>query len=186
MKSNIYKILSGIVIAITVTIFFGCESNFKNVQNINTKEFVPIGEADSVNLKYTDSGKIKAILVSKKMFDYSNVSFPFTEFPLGVDVTLYDEKGKNSFIRSDYAITYSKSDIIDLRGNVKITSDDGKMLETEQLYYDQKNEWFFTESDYKFTDVKAESYGTGVDFSKDFKVIKTRNFRAQIDQTKDK
>lgn len=185
MKLDKYKIFLNILTVVFVTMLFACESNFKNVQNINTKEFNPIGEAEDVNLKYTDSGRIKAILVSRKMLDYSNADFPFTEFPVGVDVTLFDEQGRKSFVRSDYAITYSKSEIIDLRGKVKITSDDGKILETEQLYYDQKNEWFFTEYDYKFTDVKAVSFGKGVDFSKDFKVIKTRNFRAEIEKVEE-
>jgi hypothetical protein len=39
-----------------VTLFFGCESNFKEVQKINVQEFTPSGDADKVNLKYTDSG----------------------------------------------------------------------------------------------------------------------------------
>ncbi|WP_321540034.1 hypothetical protein [Flavobacterium piscinae] len=32
-----------------------------------------------------------------------------------------------------------------MQGNVKMTAEGGQYLETEQLYYDQKNEWFFTE-----------------------------------------
>jgi len=79
------------------------------------------------------------------MLDYSNVDFPFTEFPKGIDVTLYDKNDKKTFVRSDYAISYAGTDIIDLQGNVKITTQDGQLLQTEQLYFDQKNEWFFTE-----------------------------------------
>ncbi len=168
-----------------VTMFFACESNFKDVQNINTTEFNPVGEADNVNLKYTDSGKIKAILVSKKMLDYSNASFPFTEFPVGVDVTLYDVKAAKSFVRSDYAITYSKSNIIDLRGKVKITNPNGDKMETEQLYYDQKNEWFFTEKKFKFTSQKGEVYGEGVDFNKDFSIVNTQTFSGQIEKSEE-
>ena len=85
---------------------FGCESNFKEVQKNDYSEFVPSGDADKVNLKYTDSGKIKSILVSPKMLDYANVDFAFTEFPKGVDVTIYDNNGKRTFIRSNYAISY--------------------------------------------------------------------------------
>jgi hypothetical protein len=47
-----------------------------------------------VNLKYTDSGLIKVVLLSPKMLDFSTVDFPFTEFPKGIDVTLYDDKGR--------------------------------------------------------------------------------------------
>lgn len=154
-----------------------CESNFKEVQKINKSNFAPIGEADTVNLKYTDSGKIKAILVAAKMLDFSNVSFPYQEFPKGIDVTLYDNNAKKSFIRSDYAILYKKTNIVDLQGNVKITSEDGKILETTQLYYDQKREWFFTEKKCKLTlGAGNEFYTKGFDASRDFKSINGQAF----------
>lgn len=175
---------NGSLTALTVVVMmvlFSCESNFKEVQRINSVAFSPSGEADDVDLKYTDSGKIKAILVSPKMLDYSNAKYPFTEFPKGVHVTLYDENQKKSFVDADYAITYAKTDIIDLQGNVKITSNDGKLLQTEQLYYDQKNEWFFTEKHFKYTD-EAGGYleGPGVDFSKDFKVFNMQKSRGEV------
>ncbi|MCW2118670.1 LPS export ABC transporter periplasmic protein LptC [Flavobacterium sp. 7A] len=170
-----------IVTAIAVTFFFGCESNFKEVQKINFSEFIPGGDADNVNLKYTDSGLIKVVLLSPKMLDYSNISFPFTEFPKGIDVTLYDKKAKTTKVTSNYAISYSQTGIIDLQGKVRIISQDGQKLETEQLFYDQKNEWFYTEKRFKFTDLKGVSNGQGIDFSKDFKVIHSQKISGEVD-----
>lgn len=157
-----------------------CESNFREVQKSNISEFAPSGEADSINLKYTDSGKIKAVLVSPRMLDYAAVSFPFTEFPKGINVTLFDENAKKTYVTSKYAVTYKQTDIIDLQGNVKITNESGQLLETEQLYFDQKNEWFYTEKRYKFTDPKGVSYGEGIDFSKDFKIINSQKISGQL------
>jgi len=68
-----------------------------------------------------------------------------------------------------------------LQGKVKITSQAGQILETQQLYYDQKNEWFFTEKSFKFTDPKGVSNGQGIDFSKDFKIINSQKIAGQID-----
>ncbi len=164
-----------------ITLFLGCESNFKEVQKINFSEFVPSGEADKINLKYTDSGRVTAILISPKMREFASVDFPFTEFPKGIDVTLYDKKGKRTFIKSDYATSYKLTNMIDLKGNVKITSQDGQILETDQLYFDQKNEWFFTEKSFKFTDPKGVSNGRGIDFSKDFKVINSQGIAGELE-----
>ena len=164
-----------------VTLFFGCESNFKEVQKINFSDFVPGGDADNVNLKYTDSGMIKSILVSPKMLDFSNVDFPFTEFPKGISVTLYDNKAKRTFITANYAVSYKLTNIIDLQGKVKIKSENGQMLETEQLYFDQKNDWFFTEKKFKLTDLKGASNGQGIDFSKDFKVINSQRISGEFE-----
>jgi LPS export ABC transporter protein LptC len=161
----------------------GCENNFKEVQKNSYSEFVPSGDADNVNLKYTDSGKIKSILVSPKMFDYANVEFAFTEFPKGVDVTIYDNKGKRTFIRSNYAISYKQTNIIDLQGKVKITSEGGQILETEQLYFDQQNQWFYTEKKFKLTDAKGGSTGQGIDFSKDFKVVNSQRIEGEVESS---
>ncbi|MFA9186703.1 LPS export ABC transporter periplasmic protein LptC [Flavobacterium sp. FBOR7N2.3] len=169
-----------VVMACAVTLFFGCESNFKKVQQNNFTEFTPSGDADNVNLKYTDSGFITAVLISSKMLDYAVVDFPFTEFPKGIDVTLYDKKAKETHVTSNYAISYKQTNIIDLQGKVKIVSQDGQMLETEQLYYDQKNDWFFTEKKFKFTDLKGVSNGQGIDFSKDFKVINSQRITGEV------
>jgi LPS export ABC transporter protein LptC len=178
LKKNAIAIL---VTVLAVTLFFGCESNFKEVQKSNFTEFVPSGEAEKLNLKYTDSGRITAILVSPKMKEYTNVSFPFTDFPKGIDLTLYDKNKKRTTILSDYATSYKSTNIIDLVGNVKITSQDGQILETDQLYFDQKNEWFFTEKKFKFTDPKGISNGQGIDFSKDFKEIYSQKIAGEID-----
>jgi LPS export ABC transporter protein LptC len=174
-----YKIT--IVTVFAVTMFFGCESNFKEVQKINFSEFVPASDADTVNIRYTDSGRITGMLISSKMLDYSNLEFPFTEFPKGIDVTLYDKKQKRTFITSNYAISYKATGIIDLQGKVKIRSEAGQMLETEQLYFDQKNEWFYTERKFKLTDAKGETYGQGIDFSKDFKVINSQRISGELE-----
>jgi LPS export ABC transporter protein LptC len=175
-----HSIIPGLVIFITM-FFLGCEGNFKDVQRSNFVEFVPASDADNVNIKYTDSGLISGILISPKMLDYSNVSFPFTDFPKGIDVTLYDKKRKRTYVVANYAISYKQTSVIDLQGKVKITTDEGQMLETEQLYFDQKNEWFYTERKFKFTDAKGVSYGQGIDFSKDFKIINSQRINGEIE-----
>ena len=183
MKFEIKNTFFISVTAFAVTLFFSCESNFKEVQKFNFSEFMPSGEADTINLKYTDSGRIKAIMSSPKMLDYATVKYPFTEFTESIDVTLYEPNGKKSFIRSDYAIAFKGTDIIDLRGNVKFTTQDGQFLETEQIYYDQKNEWFFTEKKFKFTDSnKGFTTGEGVDFSKDLKKINYQKVYSEINE----
>lgn len=161
-------------------IIVSCESNFKEVQKMGVSEFTPSGDADSINLKYTDSGRITANLISPKMLDYATVEFPFTEFPNGMHLTLFDKDGKQTLIDANYAVRYKITDIIDLQGKVKISNQNGEILETEQLYYDQKNEWFFTEKKFKFTSPKGVSYGEGIDFSKDFKKVNSQKISGQV------
>ncbi len=171
------------IVLLLVLGLFSCESNFKDIQKIHFSEFMPSGEATDFNLKYTDSGKVKSILISSKMLDYSNVNYPFTEFPKGIDVTMFDKNNKKTFIKSNYAINYKETQIIDLQGNVTITNEAGQQLKTEQLYFDQKNEWFYTEKNYKFTSPEGVLNGIGVDFSKDFKIMNTQKLSGELETT---
>ena len=168
-----------------ISIFFcfaltGCESNFREVQKMGFAEFSPSGDADGINLKYTDSGRITANLISPKMLDYATVKYPFTEFPQGIHLTLYDKNGKETYIDAKYAVSHKPTNLIDLQDKVKISNQNGEVLETEQLYYDQKNEWFFTEKKFKFTSPKGVSYGEGIDFSKDFKKVNSQKISGEV------
>ena len=66
MKLNNRKRIPFFITAMAVFFLFSCESNFKEVQKSTYAEFTPSGEADSINIKYTDSGRIKSILIWMK------------------------------------------------------------------------------------------------------------------------
>ena len=180
MKSFFRKSFIFIRIILLFVLSMSCENNLEGVHKMGISEFSPSGEADSINLKYTDSGRITANLISSKMLDHASISFPFTEFPKGIHLTLFDKEGKMTFIESRYAITYKLTNLIDLQDKVKISNPNGEQLETEQLYYDQKNEWFFTSKKFKFTSPKGVSYGEGIDFSKDFKKVNSQKISGKI------
>ncbi|MFC0603004.1 LPS export ABC transporter periplasmic protein LptC [Winogradskyella pulchriflava] len=166
-------IIKNLVTAIAVTLFFSCENDFDEVQKVGVLQNQPIGEAENIDLKYTelqgDSVRLLANLISPKMLDYSNRSFAFSEFPDGILLKVYDEKNNLTTIRSQYAIFYTETDIIDLRGNVTITTHDNEVLITEQLYYNEKLEWVFTNEPWVFTRSEGPLYGIGFDSDKDFK-----------------
>lgn len=181
MKLFTKKYILNMVTIFIVTMFFSCESDIKKVTHLSETIFIPTGEADSINLKYTDSGRVKSVLKSAKMLDYSSITNPFTEFPKGIHLTLFDDRGNTTTIVSNYAISYKKTSIIDLQGKVIISSQNGKKLETEQLYFDQKSEWFFTEKFFKYSD-ETGGYieGPGVDFSKDFKIFNMQKSSGEV------
>ncbi len=161
-------IFKSIVTAIVVTMFFSCKDNFKEVQQIGVLQNEPIGVAENINLKYTDSGKVKANLISPKLKDYSNREFAFQEFPEGIKLLLYDNN-KKSTILSDYAISYDYNDLIDLQTNVIIVTQQNDSIFANQLYYDQKNEQIFTNEAFKLVSPTKIITGNGFNSDKDFK-----------------
>lgn len=152
---------------------------------MSKKQLYPTGEADSALVKYTDSAQIKSEMYAIKMLDYGKAKYPFNHFPKGVKVTFYDKNKKKNHIVADRATSYTPTGIIDLRGNVKITSHDGKVMQTQQLYYDQKNKWFFTEHYFKVTDPNKSFFeGIGVDFDQNFKIVNAQQNRAEFKDIK--
>lgn len=177
------KIFFFMVVALPV--LFSCESNFHDVQRINSVAFNPVGESEDINLKYTDSGKVKAGMTSPLMLDFTQLDYGFNEFPKGVKITLYDTNGNKTYIEANYGIRYEGTDVMDLKGNVRISTDDGKLLTTEQLYYDQKNEWFYTEQYFNYRDSQGNNLeGPGLDCSKDFKVFNVQRSKGAANQLK--
>ena len=143
--------------------FFSCQNNFNDVQKIGISDNEPIGVVYDFNSKYVDSGRVAANLFSPKMLDYTNRDFPFNEFPEGITLDLFDEENNKNVIISDYAIVYNETNLIDLQGNVKITTHTNDTLFAEQLYYDKKAEWLFTNKPVTFKQGQDVIDGNGFD-----------------------
>lgn len=172
MHIRYLHITKNLVIAIAVTLFFSCKNNFKEVQQVGVLQNEPIGIADTINLKYSDSlGILAANLISPKMFDYSNRSFGFSEFPKGIELTVYDNKRNETKIFADYAIAYNDTDLIDLRGNVILATHKGDSLFTPQMYYDQKTEWVFTNDKVRFVANGNAQLGRVFDSDRNFDIL---------------
>lgn len=174
-----HKVFNGVLFFGFALLLFSCDRDLKQVQKSSRVEFVPTSEAENFVLKHTDSARIKYILKSPLVYDYTDLEYPFTEFPEGIDLTMYDANAKENFIVADYAVNFAQSDIIDLQGNVKVTSNTGDILETSQLYYDRKREWIFTEKSCKLTDSKGVWYFEGFDARSDLTKLEARNFRGE-------
>ena len=157
-----YNIYLKTVAILFATVFFSCQDNYDDIKRMQKVSLEPAGIAEHINLKHTDSGRVKLHLISKKMIDFSNKEFSHTIFPEGIELHMYDIKDETqeTIITSDYAIAYDNTDLIDLRGNVLITTPEGKKLSAEQLYYDQKTEWIFTNNEYKY-EAEDDGYNIG-------------------------
>ena len=169
------RILLNIVTAIAVTMFFSCGGNQEKVVDPELIKKTPIAEGLNVNLKYTDSGKLVAILRSPKILNYTNRSFGYWEFPEGIVLDFIDENGKISVVKSDFAVSYQLTGLIDMRGNVDIFTADSTRLKAEQLYWDQESNWIFTDQPY--TSILPDgtiNEGDGFDANQDFTILNSR------------
>ena len=77
MKTLVKNITCILVTVFTVTVFLSCDNNKNEIDKLTSVSFLPQTEAEHINLKYTDSGKVTAILLSDIMQDYSNAKYAF-------------------------------------------------------------------------------------------------------------
>ena len=157
-----------------------CEDNFQEIQNINSKNILPIGMTENLKLIYTDSAKVKAILYSDLNKDFTNQSFPYSEFPEGVKITFYDNDLNETIVTSDYAITYNKTNIVNLIGNVVINNFDGSELKTKQLYWDPEQEWLFTEEKFSFKNIDYDIIASRLDANRSFTIFNTGKLDGKV------
>ncbi len=172
--------------SIAATLFaamlFSCDDDLSKLPNPNLTPLSPAGIANNIRVVYTDSAKIKAVLTSKKNLDFSNQDFPYSEFPEGLQVDFYDDDDNKSVIVADYGVLYNKTNLVELKGNVHLKTHDGKTLKTQQLYWDQGNEWIFTEERFQFTSPETDMDAVRLDVSRDFKFFSSdRVFSGEVE-----
>ena len=159
------------LISILIFLFFSCDEKKDLTVFLRTAD-IPISSAKYINTIHTDSGLVSSVLNSPKMLNFSNADFPYFEFPNEIVVILHDKNNNQTKIVADYAISYSNSDLIDLRGNVIVSTHLFDTLISDQLYYDKGNEWLFTNFDFRYVSFDKDIYGTGFDSDKTFEKIK--------------
>lgn len=171
---TLHNILKGIAVLCCMAILFSCSNDLKSLQQMNVVHKFPQGEVYNFRLVYTDSTKVVAVVTSPRNDDFSNQHFPYWEFPKGVRVEFFDQNNNKNTVDANYGIVYSNSQMVELRDNVVLTTFDGKKLETSQLFWDQNQDWVFTEREFVFTDsIKGTlTKGVGMDFDKNFSTVR--------------
>lgn len=162
---------------------FSCENNTKKTSHKNKiTQKIPMGETQNFQLIYTDSTRVRAILTSEKNKDFSNQKFPFTEFPNGLHITFFNNDNEQSSLKAKYGIYYLPTQMVLLKDSVELVTHEGKTLQTELLYWNEKENWVFTDRPFIFTDTIQNSItkGIGMDFDRNFKTLKAHKITGLI------
>ena len=175
-KSIVHKIRN-IAIVFSIAMFFSCTNDAKEVRDFLADKNLPIGEAVDINLKHTDSGRVDIRMKAPLMLDFGNrEKHPYSEFPKGIKITTIEKNGDSTVIEGDYAKTYSKTNVAEIKSNVVIYNYAKKnKLETSEIFWDQKTHYFFTEKSFTFYTVSDTIYGTGFEATEGLDVWWVKN-----------
>lgn len=112
----------------------------------------PTSSLDSINTVLSDSGLFVTRIQAPKQNDYESGD---TEWPLGVFVEYYNKKGEVTTVFSANHVYYTKEEgLYHAAGNVVVRNrESGDELTTEELFWDEVKEEYYTE---KFVTINTD------------------------------
>jgi len=163
---SLIKRLGLLLLLITM---YSCENKLEEIKEITESVDVNLETATDVEIKYTEHGKLKAILLAPDLLKNTNSKEPFTEFKKGVNLKLYNKVQKQTgFLQSNYAIKYEKEQETLVSGNVIVENENGNKLETEELKRNDKTGELTTDKFVMITTEKEKVWGMGLTANEDF------------------
>ena len=125
------------------------------------------------DLEYSDSAVLKMRLKGPSLHYYRDNSDPRQEFPDGIHVEFYNGDGQLSgVLEGKYGIRFERSKSAIVRDSVVYKSVDGQVLETSELFWDEKTERIHTNKFFVLTGPGEIQMGQGFDANQDFTDIK--------------
>ncbi len=128
----------------------------------------PTSSLDSIKTTLSDSGKFVMRIESPKQNDFESGD---TEWPDGVFVEYFDKEGITitTMFKANYVYYTKDLQLYKAVGNVIVRNyESGDELTTEELYWDERHEKYYTE---KFVTIKSDDEvhtGEGLEANQDF------------------
>lgn len=188
MTKLLKHIQKSIAVVLGTAMLFSCGNDIQEVRDFLADKNLPIGVAKNVYNIHTDSGRVDLKFTAPLLYDFSNrKEHPYSEFPEGVRIVSFDDKNDSIVVVGDYAISYagtrnSNISIAEIRGRVQIENTrENRKLITEQLYWDQKMKYYFTEKPFTLYTATDTVHGIGFDAKEDLSQYTTSNNRGVVE-----
>ena len=163
--------------SILLIFLWACENDIKVINTLAGKNNAPSESAKDVETVYSDSGHV-AVIVKAPQWDNYEGDNPYSEMPKGVDVKFYDNLMQvKSKLTANWAISYTKTKIMEAKNHVVVVNEKNEQLNTEHLVWDQNKGRIYSD---KFVTVRTGKdiiYGDGLDADERFdhwKVLKVK------------
>ncbi len=175
MKDNSYIALLKstciyICFFLNVIVFFSCQENSVEViKSFTSTSDLPKQSAEKVQIMYTDSGKLQVKMNAPKLERYEqDKKKEYILFPEGIEVYFYSDSGTiKSQITANHAKYYTGKKLWEARNNVRAQNQEGDVLETELLFWDDEKDLIYTDQFAKVRDDQSIIQGEGFEAKED-------------------
>ncbi|MDO9153250.1 MAG: LPS export ABC transporter periplasmic protein LptC [Paludibacter sp.] len=153
------------IISVVVVLFFvlSCtDEKQEKTAAIIDRSAMPKLHAREITTVISDSG-ITRYRISAPQWDvFDRANQPYWEFPKGVHFERFDlALNVDANIHSNYAKFLENEQLWELKGKVRATNLRGELFETERLFWNQREERFYSDTLIKITQTKHIITGIG-------------------------
>lgn len=157
MQSKQAKTLVALFIGATMLLSCG-----ENVPRVDNAPEIPVQETDQLRITHSVDGKIRYLITTPKVLDYSELEEPYQEFPQGGFVQMYNDSSVlETTIFAKYAIHHLKPEDVWMAVDSVVVHNliEGQSLYTDTLYWDAARQEIYTDSYVKVVTSDMEMYG---------------------------
>jgi LPS export ABC transporter protein LptC len=146
-----------------------CVNDLETIKKVSYKSGDPDERTKDLHVFYTDSGYAKVEVYAKLAETYSKPE-PVIKLKDGIEVKFFDEKGEVvSVLTALYGEIHQTKGTMFVRDSVQLFNEKKKQrLETEQLFWNQKDSTIFTDKQVTIRTPEALFFGKGVRTRQDF------------------
>jgi LPS export ABC transporter protein LptC len=138
--------------------------------------------SDTLTIISSENGRKSYRLQTPLVEGYGNAKEPYTEFRKGIFIETFKDSTQQveSTLVADYAIHFDKQELWEAKGNVKAVNEKGQILETQQLFWNQRTHKIYSNIDSKVTQGSDVIVGVGFESDEEFKVWEFRKPRGKL------
>lgn len=178
MQINLFRHKVFTMAALLTGCFFvySCRGNTDDEIKAVTESKELLEEARNIEALLSQEGVVKAKLKSPLMLRHTKDSL-FAEFPKTLHVDFFDSTAKiQSWLDAKYGKYFESQNKVYLRDSVITINVNGDTLKTDELWWDQQKEKFYTDKAYQLNTKTRRIHGPdGLEASQDFKEISFNN-----------
>jgi LPS export ABC transporter protein LptC len=181
--NKLFKICLPLLGVMIAAITGSCKNDIETIKALTSESTLPDVTGYNIEMSYTDSGLLKGKIIAPEVLQFNNKEEPYYEFPKGMKAVFYDVHGvETSYIQSKYAIYYNKKELWEGRNQViGENTVSGEKIETEQIFWDQKEHRVYSDKFSKITNVDGIFTGeNGFEADENLQNFRMTGYKGQV------
>lgn len=166
---------------LTFILLASCENDLEVINSFSNDGDVAMQTMSDADIVVTDSGMVQVTIKAPLILNFPQSSEPHLEFPEGLHTIFYDKEGMpETELTAKYGIYFSQTALWEARDSVEVINREGEILNTEQLFWDEKKKLIYSNTFVKVTRPDEIIIGEGFESNENFTRWKIKKIQGTI------